>query len=444
MNLRPYQDRAISDLRASYASGRRAPCLVCPTGAGKTVIAAAIIRAAVQRGRRVLMLAHRQELITQTVAKLSASGVYDVRTIQAAADLGSRDALVAVASIPTLTGWGDRMPAADLVVFDECHHAVATTWARIADRYASAHLLGLTATPQRGDGKALGDMFDALVIGSTVRELTDLGHLVPCRVWAPSETLGQGELVLSPAQAYLQHAEGQRAVVFCSTLEHANTIAAEMNEAGIPTGVVHGNGGNAARADVLSRLASGTLRAVCNVHVLTEGWDLPVVSVCILARKPVHMGTFLQMVGRVLRPAPDKDSALLLDLCGSVHVHGTPDMDREYSLDGKGISAVKREPIRQCPSCGSVFLAPADNICPHCSMMLPARAMKMPHSIGGVLVDLATLPKLPPRAVTLSITAKFPSVCTRCPIRIAAGDQIFWTRGSKPRHVQCPAVEVAL
>lgn len=443
MNLRPYQTRAISALRAEYTAGRRAPVLVLPTGAGKTVVAAEVIRSATSRGRRVLFLAHRAELIAQSVAKLSAAGVDDVRIIQAAADLGSRTAPVAVASIPTLTKWGDRMPEADLVIFDECHHTVARTWARIAERYAGASILGLTATPQRGDGKAIGDIFDSLVVGSTVAELTALGHLVPCRVWAPPQILESAQLTVSPLAAYLDHAPGQRAVVFCVSVEHAERVAAEFNAAGISAGTVDGAGSATARRDTLAAFASGRLRVVCNVHVLTEGWDCPGAEVCILARKPQHAGTFLQMVGRVLRPAPGKTTAMLLDLCGSVHDHGPPEMDREFSLDGKGIKKVDRDAIRQCGTCGAVFLAgPA--ACPGCGATAPRREVRLPEAIGGELVDLSTLPKLPPRSFTLSITAKFPGRCRACAGRIATGDQIYWAKGQQPRHAECPRVEVVV
>src|SRR4051812_38626507 len=123
--LRPYQDRAIADLRAAYAAGRRAPCLVLPTGAGKTVVASTIIRSAVARGQRCLFLAHRRELIDQSVAKLEACGVTNVRMIRAQHDVGDPTAPVTVASVPTLTNWMDRLPIADLVLFDECHHTKA-------------------------------------------------------------------------------------------------------------------------------------------------------------------------------------------------------------------------------------------------------------------------------------------------------------------------------
>lgn len=436
MNLRPYQQRAIADLRSSYQAGHRAPCLVLPTGAGKTVVASSIIRSATERGKRVLFLAHRAELLDQSVAKLEASGVTNVRLIRAEHDLGNPLAPVVVASVQTLSTprWADRMPKADLVVFDECHHVKARTWTTIADQYSSAHLLGMTATPQRGDGAPLGDIFDALVVGSTVKELTQLGHLVPCRVWAPPATLDSDQLALSPSESYLQHGRGERAVVFCATVEHAETVAAEMIAAGVPTEVVSGVGGG--RAGTLRRFRNGELRAVANVHVLTEGWDDPGVGVCILARKPQHAGTFLQMAGRVLRPSAGKTDALLLDLCGSVHEHGTPDMDREYALDGKAIRAADREPIRQCPTCGSVFLAAGvEGACPQCGATLPRMERRLPGSIG---VGLSELGSVPPRPMRMrEIVSKFPGQCDACKGVIRTGDSILWAKGIKPRHANC-------
>lgn len=334
----------------------------------------------------------------------------------------------------------------DGLLVHNCHHVAARTWASIAAHYADAHLLGMTATPQRGDGKALGDIFDDLVVGSTIRDLIALGHLVPCRAWAPSDVLESGELALSPAEAYAQHGRGERAVIFCSTVEQAGETADELTASGVPCAVVHGTMRD--RATTLARFRTGELRAIANVHVLTEGWDDPGVSVCILARKFGHAGTFLQAVGRVLRPAPGKTHASLVDLCGSVLQHGTPDAERAYSLDGKAIAAVDREAIRQCSTCGAVFLA-ADvaagegdvAACPQCGVALPARARKEPKSIG---VGVAEVPAgtQPTQRWTVALVAKFPGRCAVCKGRVTPGERIFWNKGERPRHEACGRASV--
>jgi DNA repair protein RadD len=389
MILREYQQRAIDELRASYTRGRRAPVCVAPTGAGKTVISAEIIRLAVSKNRRVLFNAHREELIQQTANKLAEAGITNIRTIRAARDVGH--GLVSVASIPTLTRWPDtKMPEADLVVFDECHHCVsaAPTWKRIADAYAQSHLLGLTATPMREDRSALGDVFDDMIVCASVRELTELGHLVPCRVWAPPGILERGEIAESPVDAYVKHGNDQRAIVFCVTREHAQATADEFNARGITSTVLHGALSKQMRAQILAWFREGQIRVLTSMHVLTEGFDDPGVGVAILCGKTEHVGTYLQRVGRILRPHPGKTGCTLLDLAGSSLIHGTPDMERAYSLDGKAISSVEREAIRQCP-CGGVFLV-ADMIescCPQCGVEMPKPVRRAPKIVGAGLVE---------------------------------------------------------
>lgn len=437
MRLREYQERAITNTRAKFAAGERSVALILPTGAGKTVIAAEMIRLAVARGNKVLFLVHRAELLHQSVAKLESAGITDLRIIQAGSDLGSPIAPVTVASIPTLTRWTERQPQAQLVIVDEAHHVIAKTWRRLADHYASSLVLGLTATPQRADGRPLGDIFDSIVVGSTVRELTDLGHLVPCRVFAPVDELGKKQIALAPLDAYRKYAPGTKAVIFCVTVEHARAVAEEMNAGGVRTAVIYGDMGRESRRAALSDLDAGRIDAVASIGVLTEGWDSPSVATCILARKPQHTGLYLQMVGRVLRPSPGKTHATLIDLCGSVHDHGPPDMDREYTLDGKGISKPDRDAIRQCVTCGGVFRA-GPSMCPMCGVELPRRTIELPTAAGVELVDIGELPKLKPRSVTLSITAKFPGRCRECLCPIAVGQQIYWIPGSKgARHANC-------
>jgi superfamily II DNA or RNA helicase len=225
-------------------------------------------------------------------------------------------------------------------------------------------------------------------------------------------------------------------VVFCTTLEHAQQTTDDLCQAGIPAGVVHGGLNALTRSVTLKQFHAGEIKVVCNVHVLTEGWDCPSAEVCILTRRPAHAGTFLQMVGRVLRPAPGKSQALVLDLCGSVHDHGTPDCEREFSLDGKGIKRSDRQPIRQCPTCGSVFVATGDNFCPECGCEMPRKAAELPRSVGAGLTELGD--RRPPRPMKpIVLASKFPGRCRTCTGLIAVGDRIAWAQGQKPQHEMC-------
>lgn len=430
MIIRDYQQRLIDETRAAIAAGHRRVLVVVPTGGGKTVVASEMIRSAVGRAKRVLFLAHREELLRQSVDKLAACGVDDVRVIRAGSVLGNHDAPVTVASIGTLCRprWAVVCPPADVVVVDEAHHAVASTWRTILDRYPHAVIVGLTATPQRADGTPLGDAFQSMVIGPTVAELVARGHLVTCRVFAPDRQLEAGEVAQSPADAYALHGNGERAIVFCANVEHARRVAAEFT---VPTEVITGETRD--RSAMLARFASGETRVIVNVYVLTEGFDDPSVGVCILARNPAHDGTYLQMVGRVLRPSPGKTHATLIDLCGSVHAHGLPDEPRTYTLDGEGIRASNREALKQCTTCGACYrTAP---VCPECGVVAAAAPASLPDVIGAAIGAITQREARP--MPFLAMTSKFTSRCTACggPVRI--GDAILWRKGEKPHHARC-------
>jgi superfamily II DNA or RNA helicase len=365
--LRPYQLRAIAGLREHVRGGAKAVLLVLPTGGGKTAIATAVVRQhlAKDRAHRVLFLAHRTELIKQAAGRLRAEGVTDMRVVQGGGAVGDSDARVTVASIPTLITprWLAALPAATLVIFDEAHHTRAVSWSKIADAYAASIRIGLTATPERADGQALGDIFEQIVVVSTVRELTDLGYLVPCSVFAPASYTSA--LAADPVDAYMDHGEGKRAIVFCPTVAHAQEVATRLTEQGVPAACVDGGTAAGVRSTHLQRFAAGELRVVTNCGVLTEGFDDPGAEVVILARACDHVGMFLQIVGRVLRPAPGKQSCKLIDLRGAVHRHGLPDDDRSYSLEGEAISSASRlPPLKQCKRCG--YCGRTWKQCPSC------------------------------------------------------------------------------
>lgn len=441
MKLRDYQIAALDATSRAYAAGRRAPLIVAPTGAGKTVIGAEAIRRATALGRRSMFAAPRRELIAQTETKLRDAGIWDVRVIRAQHDTGRADAQVIIGSIQTLImpRWRGRLPPCDLLIADEAHHMMAAEWRALADSYRDAYLLGLSATPQRADGKPMGDVFDELIVAASVSELIDRGHLAPCRVYAPSEELASAQIARSPAEAYQRWTPGAQAVVFCTTVAQAREAASQF---GARAGVVTATSRD--RAAVLHRFATGELQVVINCGVLTEGWDCPSASVAILARKFGHAGLYLQCVGRVLRPHPSKQHATVIDLCGSVHVHGLPDADREYSLAGKAISTVKRDLLRQCPTCGAVFAMTGSSECPTCGTALPRRMISMPTVIGEDLTEI--VPSVAAkRPFVKTISSKYAGKCAACGGSYSAGDSIKWSpQLDRARHAVCPPMEVSV
>lgn len=435
--LRPYQQRAFDLLRASYASGKRAPLLQLPTGAGKTVVATAVSTSAIARGNRVLFGVGRTELLDQSERKVREAGVADFRVIQADRDDGSRDAMMTIASIPTLVTerWMDSLPKADLFIIDEAHHVMAETWGKLASAYSSAKLLGLTAFPQRGDGRGLVGMFDDLVVGATIRELVDLGHLAQSRVFGPDRILLPRELALDPVDAFERYAlspKTERAIVFAQTRAHARSIADSFSRRGYSADSVDALTSD--RSGVLARFASGEIQALASVAVLVEGFDDPGVSVAILAKRFTHVGSYIQAGGRILRPHPEKQRATLIDLCGSSLVHGPLDIDREFSLDGEGVAKLKRGCVRRCGACGGVYIADGRDACLFCGYALPALSRAKPKSLSEQLHEVTK--DFEPRAWNVRHATK-QRLCSECGRSIDLKAKYVYVAGGPSYHPAC-------
>jgi len=382
--LRPYQAAVIENSREAYRAGHRAILIVAPTGAGKTRIGVEFVLGALKKGGKVLWLAHREELLAQAKARLQREGIARVGIINS--NSGCSTAEIHVASIQTLVARANKgLPPASVIVLDEAHHYAAEKWKEVAEHYSKSVKLGLTATPERGDGRAMGDLFNVLIPCSSVRELQDMGVLVPCRTYAP-ETKTK-DLAHDPVVAYQMHTPNERSFVFCQDVSHAETLARSFLAQGIAAATIHANTSwplREARLEAFRLQSDEPLRAIgtfekaplvlCNVYTLTEGVDVPEASSCILARSCGHAGMMLQMVGRVLRSATGKNSATFIDLRGSVHKLGLPEADRIWSLEGYACQQSEREretKLKPCPACGAmVGLWRTDTegwrVCPQC------------------------------------------------------------------------------
>lgn len=376
---RAYQQQAIAQAREAYARGRRAVLLVSPTGSGKTTIAACIVKAAIARGNKVAFLAHRKELIDQAAARFRS---FDLEV----GCNGRNEAAPVQVTSPQIILARRKMPDAKLVVVDEGHHYVAAAWGRITSTYRAAGslVLGLSATPERADGIGLGGLFDELVVVAQIGELTDLGYLVPCRVKHPRTS--PRALALEPVEAYERFAEGRSTVVFAPHVKAAEEFAAAFVARGIAAAVVEGEMPDDEREETLHRFAAGALRVIVNVMVLTEGWDCPRAKVCILARRVGSPSLYLQMVGRVLRPADGEGDALLIDLAGNVDLHGEPHEERVWSLTGAACTLASqiRDGVRFCRSC-KAEIPTGEAACPLCGREPPVQ--ETPKGEGIELVD---------------------------------------------------------
>ncbi len=410
VSLRPYQEAAIQGVRDAFRAGHRAPLLVAPTGAGKTVMFGYVAAQSAANGKRVLILAHRKELIRQASRKLDDASV--THGIIAPGHTPTRD-LVQVASVQTLGRrlTDPRYSAPDLIVVDEAHHAVAGQWRDIVTAYPAARILGVTATPERLDGKGLGieagGIFDQIVIGPAVSDLIAGGFLTPSRIFASAdspdlsgvrtrggdfeagalaEAMGRAAIVGDAVAHYTRHTPGQPAILFSPSVAHAEAMAAAFCAAGYRAVAASGATEARVRDAAIAGLGNGSVQVLCSCDLISEGLDVPAVSAVILLRPTKSLGLYLQQVGRGLRPAPGKTHLTVLDHAGNTLRHGPPDLVRNWSLAGRP----KKErdavpPTRQCPECFAVHSPEPE--CPECGFAYPVQSREIEH-IAGDLTDM--------------------------------------------------------
>ena len=353
LELRPYQAEAISAIEDAERRGVRRPLLGLPTGTGKTVIFAALIR---RRGGSALVLAHRDELLVQATDK--------IRQVDPAARLGlvkaeanEVEAPVVVASMQTLARESRlvRLPRRfETVVVDEAHHATADSYRRVLDWVdGSPLLLGVTATPERADGASLGEVWDEVVYSRSLLEMIRAGYLVDLRGLRVRLAFDFSRLRVShgdfvdadaaaaltaadaPAHAcaaYLEHAAGRKALLFTPTVELAHLMAEAFRARGVPAEAVDGSLPLEERRAILARLRSGETQVVANCAVLTEGFDEPSVDCVIVARPTRSRILYVQMIGRGTRTFPNKRDCLIIDLVGATERHDLLTLPQLFGL----------------------------------------------------------------------------------------------------------------
>ena len=402
MNLRPRQHKAIEDIRAAYRSGRKAPILCAATGFGKTHTSAEIIRSALERGRTVWFLAHLKEILDDTAKRLRLA---EIPFGEIAAGKGRNyHRRVQIVSVHTAVR-RDDLPKPDLVIVDECHLAVATTYKKVLGRIGNPVLLGLTGTPCRLDGRGLGELFDEIIPTCSTQTLIDEGLLAPIKYYAPyrpdltSFKTYRGDYKQSDAEAemnrtkitgdaiehYRKHCDGKRAVVFCTSIKHAEHVAEEFRATGYKAVAISGESKTAERNAALSGLRSGELQVVCNAQLWVAGVDVPEIECIVLLRPTKSLTFYLQSIGRGLRTVPGKKHLTVLDHAGCIFEHGPPQAERKWALTGRQ----KKEgvtPVKQCPAC---FCAhPPAPVCPECGYEYPVAGHDGPVEVDGELGEV--------------------------------------------------------
>ena len=392
MPLRPYQVDLENRVRQAYREGCRSPCIVLPCGGGKSVIIADIARQTTAKGNRVLFLVHRRELCDQIRSTFTWWGVNmrlcDIMMVQTAARRLS------------------KLPRPQLIITDENHHCLANTYRKIYEYFPECRRVGVTATPVRLNGDGLGDVNDRLIIGVSAKWLIENHCLAPYDYYAPSlvdlsevkmnrgefETSSVEKLMLKKAvfgnviEYYKKLAGGRQAICYCTSIRHSIETAAAFRAAGIEAEHIDGGTPRAERDEIVRKFKEGALDILCNVDLISEGFDVPDCECAILLRPTQSLTLYIQQAMRCMRYRPDK-RAVIIDHVGNYARHGLPDDDREWTLDKKPKrkKGEKSQPVEnavtQCPECFLTFHTRDESgevvkSCPYCGAELPVKERK--------------------------------------------------------------------
>lgn len=429
IKLRDYQEVAVADIRQEFRNGNTPVLFVLPTGGGKTYSFSYIASSAANKGRYVCIIVHRKELLLQASASLTNLGIE--HGLISPDFTPKRHAMVQVASVDTLLQRLKKQTYKfDLLIFDEAHHVIAgNKWGRCYEQIGAPHMLGVTATPVRTDGKGLGEhaggLFKAMVLGPSVVELIRRGMLINPHVYASpfvpeledlkvnkdgdynlqelAARVDKPRITGSAVAHYSKICPGARAIVFCTGIEHAKHVVAEFNQSGYRFDLLVGapHMSDSERTAVNQRLRRGELHGACTVDLVSEGYDLPDLECCIMLRPTASEALFLQQVGRVMRPSPGKTACYLLDHVANVgklvdgefkRKHGLPNEERNWTLDGrkkKKKKAAEEElpeekiDIKQCPNCYTTHEAAP--VCPSCGHVYEVKAARSLEQVDGSL-----------------------------------------------------------
>lgn len=415
IDLRDYQLSAVSRLRDSIRRHNRS-LLVASTGAGKTRMAIRIMQGAVQQGNPCWFVVHRRELCKQTSrefwkAKLEHGMIMSGRM--------RSPTLAQVGTVITAANRVEKLPPDQrprVIVFDEAHRSVSSSYQRIIDACPDAFIVGLTATPERTDGRGLGEIYRDIVEVQEMRWLIDNGYLCDYRLIAPaddpdlsgvrskmgdfdqgqlSEAMDKPTITGDAIRAYQQFVPGKRCMVFCCSIAHSEHTCEQYKAAGIAAEHIDGTHSDTERDAALGRFMRGETLVLCSVQLAIEGLDVPAVEAVQQLRPTQSLIVYLQLIGRGLRPEEGKRELTILDQVNNWKRHGLPDDPREWSLEGRKKGRRKpqdQEPdlnVQQCRKCYAVFRK-GPEACPQCGEPLPAGGREI-KQVDGVLaeVDLA-------------------------------------------------------
>ena len=369
-----------------------------------------MLHTASQRGMSSIFIVHRRELINQSSRAFKEEGLE--HGIISSGFFEDRKPNVQLASVQTLARRLSRVRQPRLVVWDESHHIAAESWGRIFRGYPETYHIGLTATPERLDGKGLGTYFKEIVCGPSVQTLIQQGYLSPYRLYAPTrfdvsklhirmgdyEKTELAQAVDKPSITgdaiahYKRLCPGRRAIVFCVSREHSKHVIERFKDAGIRAAHVDGETPSEERDRAIRDFSEGHIQVLSNVDLFGEGFDVPAIEAAIMLRPTQSLGVYLQQVGRAFRPSIGKSEAIILDHVGNYERHGLPDDERQWSLEGRDARVGKSRglgiSVRICPKC---FAAQSANLpaCKFCGYMFETKPREVEQKEGELSeVDL--------------------------------------------------------
>jgi len=372
-NLRQYQVDSINDLRKAILKGHKRIVLQLATGGGKTTIASEMIRKANEKGKKCLFLADRIELVEQTSKRLDYEGI-DHGIIMGNHERYKPHSINQVCSPQTLAR--RATPAADLVIIDECHVAYGIH-KKMMQAMPNTVFIGLSATPFT---KGLGKLYSNLVVGATTTKLTDEGYLVPVKVFAPSKPdltklrtvagdydekelfarVNKPKLVADIVDTWIKRGENRPTIGFAVNVLHSQALCEQFKDRGIRAAHIDSYMPTKLREQLVNDFKDGYIKVLFNVGILDKGFDYPEASCLIMARPTKSLMLYIQQAGRVLRPHPTKEDAIILDHAGNTQAHGFVTDDLPQELDDGTKRKVEpsqkkqEEKGRLCTSCAYV------------------------------------------------------------------------------------------
>lgn len=474
ITLRPDQSNLKSAIYDEWNGGAQNVLAVSATGSGKTIITTDVMLDGHNQGLTELVMAHRNELVGQMSRAVAMRGIKH-RIIGSASTIAgivqehraefgrsfvNPDARCSVGSVQTIASRMDQLrpwaAQVDRWTLDEAHHAIGNervepnVWGRVIRMFPNARGLGVSACPQRADGKGLGrhhdGPFDRMVIGIPMRALIDLRALSDFEFAIPSsdnpleiddadvtdggdfsprkmrKASDKSAIVGDVVTEYLKHAPARRAICFAIDVQDATDMAARFNEAGVPAASVSAKTDTGVRRDMIKRFREGRILVLVNVDLFDEGFDVPACDVVIMARPTASLNKYLQMCGRAMRidPANPAKVALIIDHVSNYKRHQMPDRPRVWTLDRRDKRAKQAPdpddiPLTACRECSRPYERVLPR-CPYCGAEppLPAPGSRTPDKVDGdlMLLDRDTLAQLR-AAMTLEAPADVADRVTR-------------------------------